>query len=202
MMHLVYTPYIIPMLVAAVVSAALSAYVWQRRSTAPGATALALLMLALTVWLVTEALCIVNTELSTRLISAKVEYLGIVSVPVLWLVFALQYTGRQGWLTRRRLALIAICPAITLLLVWTNEAHGLIWAEYSLYQHGSVMISVKTYGAWFWIQVAYSYSLLFAGVVLVIRSAISSFWLYRRQASIILIGMLVPTVSNALYIFH
>ena len=148
-MHLGYTPYIIPMLVAAVISAALAAYVWRRRSTAPGATALALLMLALTGWLLAEVLCLVNNDLSARLIWAKVEYIGIVSVPVLLLAFVLQYTGQQKWLTCRHLALLAICPIITLLLTWTNEAHSLIWTNFSIHQSGSVMLSEKTYGVWF-----------------------------------------------------
>ncbi len=201
-MHLSYTPYIIPMLVAAVISVALAAYVWRRRSAAPGAMALVLLMLALTEWLLLEAVCLVNNDLSARLIWAKVEYIGIVSVPVLWLVFVLQYTGKQRWLTRRNLALLAICPIITLLLVWTNEAHRLIWAEYSLHQHGSVMISEKTYGVWFWVHTAYSYSLVLTGAILVLRWAISSFRLYRHQAVVMLIGALVPLVGNMPYILH
>jgi len=201
-MHLSYTPYIIPMLVAAVVSAALSAYVWRRRNAAPGATALALLMLALTEWLLAEVLCLVSSDLSSRLIWAKVEYIGIVSVPVLWLAFALQYIGRQGWLTRRNLVLLAICPIITLLLTWTNEAHGLIWAEFSLYQHGSAMLSAKTYGVWFWIQMVYSYALVLTGAILVVQWAILSFQLYRRQAVVMLIGALVPLAGNMPYVLH
>ncbi len=201
-MHLGYTPYIISMLVAAVISAVLAAYMWQRRSGTPGATALVLLMLALTVWLLAEVLCLVNNDLSTRLIWAKIEYTSIVSVPVIWLAFVLQYTGRQSWLTHRKLALLAICPIITLLLVWTNETHGLIWAEFHLYQHGSVMISEKSYGVWFWVQTTYSYLLMFSGASLIVRWAISSFRLYRRQAVVMLIGALVPLGGNLPYILH
>jgi PAS domain-containing protein len=52
-----------------------------------------------------------------------VEYLGIAIVPTAWLALALQYTGREKWLTRRNLALLAIEPFVTLLLAWTNELH-------------------------------------------------------------------------------
>ena len=201
-MHLGYTPYIILMLVAAVISAALAAYVWQRRSGAPGATALGLLMISLTVWLLAEVLCLVTNDLFTRLIWAKIEYIGIVSAPVIWLVFILQYTGRQKWLTHRKLVLLIICPIITLLLVWTNEMHGLIWEEFSLYQRGSVMVSEKTYGVWFWIQAAYSYVLVFSGAGLIVRWAISSYRLYRRQVTVMLIGALVPLVGNLPYILN
>jgi PAS domain-containing protein len=54
---------------------------------------------------------------------SPVEYLGIAIVPTAWLALALQYTGREKWLTRRNLALLAIEPFVTLLLAWTNELH-------------------------------------------------------------------------------
>ncbi len=57
------------------------------------------------------------------------QYLGIVCVPPLWLSLTVQYTGREHWLSRRNLALLAIIPLLTLALVWTNEMHGLIWKQ-------------------------------------------------------------------------
>lgn len=34
-----------------------------------------------------------------KILAGKLEYIGIVSVPVLWFIFALEYTGRTDWLT-------------------------------------------------------------------------------------------------------
>jgi hypothetical protein len=52
--------------------------------------------------------------------------LGIATVPFAWLVFALRYADWDRVFTRRNLVLLAAVPLATLLLVATNEAHGLI----------------------------------------------------------------------------
>ena len=57
---------------------------------------------------------------------ARVQYPGIVAVPLMWLGLVIQYMGQEKWLTRRNLTLLAIIPLVTLLLAWTNDAHGLI----------------------------------------------------------------------------
>ena len=159
-------------------------------------------MLAVAEWTLAYILWLMGVDLTAKLIWAKVEYVGIVSVPVAWLAFAVQYTGRQKWLTYRRLILLAVIPVVTLLLTWTNEFHGLVWAQYNLRPEGSMMLWERTYGAWFWVHAAYSYTLLLAGASLLIRAAFSSYHLYRRQAIVILIAVLVPTVGNAVYVFQ
>ncbi len=198
---MIYSLIVASMIVAAVISAALSVYCWRRRHAAEGAVSFALLMLAITEWLLADIKCLLSTTLAAKLLWAKIEYIGIVSIPVIWLVFALQHTHQQKWLTRRQLALLAIIPALTLLLVWTNEAHGLIWTKYSLYQVGSIVLSKKAYGAWFWgPHVVYSYLLMILGAGLLIPSAISSIQLYRRRAIAIAIALVVPAVGNMIYI--
>src|SRR3712207_1200044 len=117
------TPYTYLLLVAAAISAALLVYSWRRRSTT-GAQPLALLMAGVCVWAAGYALELSGADLSTKIFWAKVEYIGIASVPVAWLAFALQYTGREGRLTGRNLALLSALPLVTLLLAWTrSEEH-------------------------------------------------------------------------------
>src|SRR5262245_8875400 len=118
-----YTPYALPPVMAAAVCAVLAFHAWRRRP-APGPTVLTIMMLAVTVWALGYAFELGSTDLSTALFWAKIEYLGIVAGPVAALLLALEYTGRERWLARRNLALLAVIPLITLLLVWTNELHG------------------------------------------------------------------------------
>ena len=69
----------------------------------------------------------------------------------------------------KRLVWLAVIPAITLVLAWTNEYHGLIWAKYIPYQASGLTLSDKIYGAWFWVYWGYSYLILLAATVLTIR---------------------------------
>jgi PAS domain S-box-containing protein len=195
------TPAIIPCALAIVASSGLSVYVWRNRRIA-GSIGLFFLFVAVTIWLLAEIFELGLNNPDSKMLSIKAEYLGIVSVPMAWLMFALQYTGRGSWITPRRLVVSWIIPVTTLALVWTNELHGLIWADFDIIQEGWVTVWERTYGPWFWIHTSYSYGLLAAGAALLFRSARTSFPLYRRQALVIGMAVLVPLVWNVIYILR
>ncbi|MFL7791203.1 MAG: histidine kinase N-terminal 7TM domain-containing protein, partial [Anaerolineae bacterium] len=195
-----FVPYAIPLVITAAISAGLALYS-RRRYLAAGTGWFALLMLAVSVWSLSYALELSGDDLSDKLFWSKVEYFGIVTIPTLWLAFALQYTGREKWLTRRNGFLLAIEPIVTLLLVWSNEFHRLIWQSTELGSSGSFAMRTS-YGPFFWVHAAYSYMLLALGTWLLALAFIKSSRLYRRQVVILLVGLLAPWVGNALYIFH
>lgn len=198
-MHWQYTPYVLPLVIAAAMSATLALTAWQRRP-ASGATPSALLMLALAEWQLGYALELGSADLPSELFWAKAQYLGMVMVPVLWLAFVLQYTGREKWLTRHNLVLLTIEPLVTLLLVWTNEVHGLIYSNIEVYTNGSFSKLDETFGTWAWVDVAYSYMLLMLGTLLLIQALIRSPRLYRRQVGALLIGAFAPWAAEVLSI--
>lgn len=194
-----YTPYILPMLVAALVSMVLAVYAWRRRGV-PGVTAFVILSTSLSLWSLGYGLEIAGTDLTTKIFWGKVQYIGIVTVILAWFVFSLQYSNHNEWLTRRKLALLLIVPLITLSLTWTNEAHGLIWKSYKLSENGPFLALDVTHGFWFWVHSVYSYSLLLAGSVLLIKMLLDLPHRYRQQASLILLAIGMPWLGNGFYL--
>src|SRR5262249_31570656 len=138
--------------------------------------------------------------LPTKLFWANVEYFGMVTAPVAWLAFVLQYVDRGEWLTRRRWMLLGIIPLATVLLVWTNPAHGLMRHNATLGTVGSFSVITKTYGPWFWVHIAYSYLVIALGVWMLLRSFFKSGPLYRQQVFVLLISALMPWLGNALFV--
>ncbi len=199
-MYWQYAAYVLPVLLAAVVSAALAFYVWRYR-TQPGALALLLQMLALAVWSLGYTLELASTYLVAKVLWAKLEYIGIVIVPLAWLVFVVQYTGRGRWLTRWSAGAALIVPLITLALVFTNEDHHLIWQSISQQSIGPLTVLVFSYGAGFWVYAVYAYTALALGTVLIVSAFIRSPDVYRKQILAWLAAMLAPWVGNALYLF-
>ncbi len=199
-MYWQFTPYVIPLLIAAVISLTLALYAWQRRWAAPAAASFAMLMLAVAEWSVGYALELGGAHLPAITFWAKVEYLGIATSPLAWLVFALQFANQDKWLTRRNLGLLAVVPIITLLLVWTNEAHGLVWSRVDLDTSGPFPAMAPQHGLWFWVHSAFSYTCLLLGTILLIRMVISFPDLYRWQAGLMLLAVLAPWISNGLYL--
>jgi len=199
-MHWQYTPYILPLMITAAISAGTALVVWRRRQM-PGALPLLLMMLAIFDWSLGNVLELASTDLSTKLFWVNIEYLGIVTIPVMWLALVLEYTKREKWLTYHNFALLAIVPFITLLLIWTNELHGLMRYNIKLDTSGPFSVVTKTYGLWFWIMVTYSYALYFLGTFILIQAFFRPPRPYRKQIITLLIGALIPFAGNILYIF-
>src|SRR6266516_6758555 len=192
----------IPMIASAVVSTALAYFAWHRRP-APGATAFCLLMLAVSEWALAYALELVSPDLPSTLLWDNIGWLGSLSAPTLWLVFALQYTGRERWLSRPIVARLFVEPLVTLLLVWTNQFHGLVENNISLDYNAPFSALIVGYGAWYWLNIAYSYLLLLVGTFLIcglIQTLFRSARLYRWQAGALLIAVITPWLGNALTI--
>jgi PAS domain S-box-containing protein len=194
-----YTPYILPLLAAALTSAWVAVYAWNRRSNT-GAFALTLLAGAVTEWSIGYALEIAGADLSTKVLWGKIQYLGIVLVPLMWLGFAFHHANQAKWLTSPTLVLLAIIPTITFMLVITTERHGLVWSKTGISETGSFSALDVSYGLWFWVHTAYSYILLMIGTVIVIRSIGRMNGIYRGQAAVLLIAVMTPWIGNALYL--
>ncbi len=193
------SPYALALVLTAVAAGIVVLLAWRRRP-APGAWPTVFLMLGVAEWSLAYALELGSANLGAQVLWAKVQYLGIVSVPVMWLILAVEYTGLGKWLTRRNLILLAIVPVVTLLLAWTNGLHGLIWTQVSQTTVDSYLVLDLAYGAFFWVHLAFAYLMLLAGTIRFLQVLVRSPQLYRGQAGAVLVGVLTPWVGNALYV--
>ncbi len=200
-MALSSVPVTAPFLILAALLALLTSYAWRQRRV-PGAVALGGLALATSLWLLTAALERNAMTLDEKLLWLRVQYLGIVLVPPAWLVFCVQYGARSGWFTRRRLGLLLIEPVLTLLLVWSNAFHGLVWSRVDLANLGGRAVLELRYGPWFWVHATWFYLSLLLGSLLLLRLVLLARGRYRRQAWVLLLSALAPWVGNTLFAFR
>jgi PAS domain S-box-containing protein len=196
-----YTPYMLPLLLNFIIVMILAFRSWQHRAT-PGAASFALLMLGVAEWSLGYLFELGGLDLATKIFWGKVQYVAIAFIPIAWLAFVLQFTDRKQWLTQRNLILLTILPLITLLLIWTTERHGLMWRQTSLNHDGPFPTLEVSYGPWFWLHTAYSYTLLLLGTFFLVNMWLRSARLYRLQSGAVLVGALAPLVGNGLYVFR
>ncbi|NPV81005.1 MAG: diguanylate cyclase [Firmicutes bacterium] len=187
------------LIITAVTSSTIAAMAWRRRDV-PGAKSLILVMLAVIGWALGNVLELGYTDLKTKVFWANIEYIGIVAVPLAWFAFAIQYAGQEKWLSRRNIALLLVIPALTLIFVWTDGRYGLMRHDFRLDTNGPFSVVAKSYGPWFWVHTAYSHILTLLGTVILMQAFFRLPRLYREQASVLLVGALVPWVGNVLYI--
>ena len=125
-------------------------------------------------------------------------YFGVVCVPTSFLIFTLQFTHNDGWLTRRKLVFLAIEPALTFVIVWTNDLHHFFHSRFQLNTSGDFTLLVRDRGPWFWVNVIYSYALILAAVWMLGRAYWQAEKPYRSQHLMILLASLFPWAASIL----
>ena len=197
-MHFQYTPYFGVLMITAVISAIVAFIAWQRR-TSPGGAPLALLMLAVTEWALVGAFEAAAVEQSAKIVWSKLDYVGSNGTAVFFLIFAVDFTRRHEWLTRRNVALLCIFPILNVVMAATNEWHGLIWTGFSPGPSGSNLL-IYHHGLWFWIHTASIYAYTLMATLLLARSALGTSVLHRRQGVGILLAAVPPWIGSVVYI--
>ena len=198
-MSFAYTPYILPLIAAAVVSVFIAVHAWARRST-PGAFELFLMGISMVVWTVCYALEVAAVNVETKYFWGMIEYFGIVLAPYAWMLFSISYSGRTALLNRRFILVTAVVPFVTLLMVFTNRWHGWVWRDYRMELIDGALFPNISYGVWFWINAAYTYLIILFGVWLLAQALRKKRGLYRGQIAALLVGIFAPWAGNALYL--
>ncbi len=197
-MSFTLTPYAIFCAISACIAAFVVILAWQRRS-APAGTALVLLMTAVAVWSMGAAFEYAALGIPAKVFFSKILYIGVLSTPVFFFLFALQYSHLNKWVTKRNIFLLFVIPFITCIMTLTNELHGLIWSGFILIS-GDQNYLIYEYGFWYWIGVnGYSYILMFVGMTILIWGATRLPSHSRSQATLVIIATLLPLVVSVLY---
>jgi PAS domain S-box-containing protein len=193
------TPEFVPLMVSAALCAGLGVFAWAHRRV-PAAVGFVVLMASCAWWSFFYGLYRGATTLQAKLFLAEATQAGAIVVPLAWMIFTLQYTRHERWLTPGRIALVSAIPLLTLVMALTNPLHFQFWARFTLVpRRGYIQIDSRE--AWgFWLHVGYSWALLSACVALLSLRALRSVRIYRRQAVAIGVAALVPWVGNVLHV--
>ena len=179
-----------------------SAVIARTRRGVPGGAAFSWMMMAVALWSLASAMHTVVSERDARIVIAKLQYLGVAPIGVLWLLFTSAYS-RAAWpISSDRLLRVAVwaVPLLTFVLVLTNEQHQLHWAAIEEVQTSLGSRLVYRPGPWYWVHVTYSYFLVLIGTLLLVRGLRRFPPPYRRQTALVIAGAIVPWVGNFLYL--
>jgi PAS domain S-box-containing protein len=193
------TPYTTPLLVTVAIGVVLAFYIWQRHRETAARTAV-IVLLAGTGWILLNVFELGSTNLETKIFWSKLMFPAGIILSMGWFIFMLQYTGRDKWLTYRSIVVLNIESVFTLLLVFTNEDHGLIWSSVSLVSKESYVSSQYIHGPWYWVHTIYLYFVVLAGTILLIQMLIRSQRFYRWQVIALLLVVFFPALQHVLYL--
>ena len=198
-----YTLFVLLAPFACALTLAIAIYSWRYRST-PTALPLGFTTAAVAAYVFFNTLELVNPYPSGTLFFAQICYVCIGVLTISWMAFSLVFSNHEAWVKSVLFRLLVVIPALTIIMVFTNSYHHLIWKEYTFIpvSHGFLYMHVITYGALFWVFWIQAYLLIILSAVLTIWTCISQRNRYRERALLITFAMLLPLSVNLTYILH
>lgn len=175
--------------------AALSA---SRNVAIPGRRSFILMQSAIALWSATAGIELLSSSMTSYLWISRVQYIGIVSLPVFWFRFAGTYAHRLNP-RNRSLDVLWLVPFVTVIAAFTNDSHHLLWTDIVMPAPGDVL---PTYvrGPIFWLNWIHAYVLIAVGTVWLALTLRHYSARYRIQLWLLILGVLAPWVGNLLYI--
>lgn len=184
-------------LIAAAALALAAAYGALQHRREPATVLVVRLLVLAAAWAVLYAFEIAATSASAMVWWARFEYFAIVSIPVVWFLFALTYSGETRRVAPRSVGLLSIIPVATMVMVFTNGYHGLIWDEVNVVETAGLSLFDAVYGPWFVIHSVYSYGLMLIGSAVLLVGTFRSRGPFRNQTYLVVFAAAAPLVANA-----
>jgi PAS domain S-box-containing protein len=152
----------------------LAAYAWRRRSV-QGASAYSGMALSQSLLALCEMLSMLSPSPEGARFWFQARYTCATAMSILWLVFALDYSGRKKMLSWRFLAAGLAIPVFTQVLLWVPGLKGLwMQREAAFSREGAFWIAdvgSRIPGVGFVAHVFYSITLTFCGIAFLLAAA-------------------------------
>ena len=158
----------------------------------PGSFALGLLLLSMSAWSGFYAFHWLPIPAGLKLLMPNATYLGVVAVPTCFLIFALSFTNHGEWSTRRFLLALSIEPVVTLLFVWTNNHHHLVFKSVHLLSQDQTSVLGLIHGPWYSVNLIYSYLVILTGFGVLWYGMLRSSPLLKNQYRMVLLAASIP----------
>jgi len=198
-MSLYYWIYMSALIQTTITALALAVFSWSRRKSVPGALHFSLLMCAIALWAAAASVEASSTDIHTKILWSKLEYIGSTPAPVFLLLFSLHYAGEEKRLSRIKTLMLWAVPATILISVFTNDSHLLFWSGFTPADSLDPILCYR-HGPLFLLAYALISILLFLSIAVLIRAARRQSGLHRDQTRIIIIGAFLPFISTSLYV--
>jgi len=189
---------LLPLVIGPAILLPLALYAFRHRRVR-GAGWYCALLLAIALWSAAYAWELTVADPAQKLLALKIKYLGVVMMPVAWIGFVLDFVARERAMVRRVAGRLAVVAVVILATAWTNEWHELFWGRMTLDPVGT-LYTFTGRGRGFWLNIAYTYCVLFAGLAILAIQAIQSPYLYRKRTVILVLATIVPWLGNLVFV--
>lgn len=169
---------------------------------ANGATAFVGALLSSSLWCFASAMQNSFPGLNQKILWSQIGFPAYTFGPLFWFIMTLEITDHRQWLNHKKLVFLCIIPIVTVILVFTNSLHGLIWMNIHIKTVQNLAVLSEEHGLWFYVHAAYSDGLNVISVILAVR-----FWhrkapLYGNHYASLSFSMLFVILINLAFVLR
>jgi signal transduction histidine kinase len=191
----------IPLVFSIFLSFGLIVYLFKYRKS-PVIKALLLILSGALIWSLAHFLEHGCNNFNSKIFWVNIGYIGITIVPVGWLILSFLYWGKSHTVTRNRILVLLIVPALTIIFNATNRFHGLMRYDVSINYDGPFSIITRTPGVWFWVNVFYCNVLMLAGSTILFKRLFTPPKIQNRQLLLVIFAIIIPWIGTLTFIFN
>ena len=170
-----------------------------RRKNKPGAVPLSLMLLAMGLWSLGASLEFMAVSLEAKDFWVKWAWTGVVFVGPFLLLAALYQTAHEKILKSAWLPLLWVMPVVTVVIIFTNSWHHLMWRSLNWAAANSNAV-VYDFGGWFWVHILFTNGIIITAAILFTHTLLRRRGVYRWQSLGALLALSFPWIANFLYL--
>lgn len=171
---------------------------WRHRDY-PGVRSLILLMVLAIIYSLAYICELLTDSFNIKVFWGKMSYLGGAFLPLVFAIFAVNFSQSRLKLTRKKLIWLSVIPILTIIFSFTNEYHHLFWTEVTYYKDTTLVeyhhgIAFTVYYVFTQMAIVFGLGNLFFALVRFPRA-------YMTHVIFIIISALLPVLANLMYVF-
>lgn len=157
-------------------------------------------MVSAWIWVLAFTLETASVSFELKMLFIKVEFIGITLLPVAWLVLIRSFTGQP--VSPTKIAYLLLIPILTNIILWSNSYHNwFMGSPYLTTINTPFPVVVLDYQFWFFgIHAPYGYALILYSIIRLINAIPKLDHFYRYQARLLLLAILLPVITDILYV--
>lgn len=193
------TTYITLICTSGVLNIYLGAYVFAKRHQYKNIANFFMVYIAsITIYCFAAAFGLTAETLGQMKMWTTIQYIGMPASAPLGLMFIMKYLGVK--LTKRRIAAMLAIPAISFILVATNDLHHLHYKVFEIMPSLGPPFIYQEIGYWYIIHGIYTFGCMLAAFLLVIFRWNETAKAYREQLIALLLGQFIPMATAFIYL--
>lgn len=195
----VFFPYVIVLATSFLLALFVSIYAYRYRENI-GVKEFIFAMCAGAWWILCQCLELMAMDFTVKYIFSSILYIGAGLAAFAYLSLAFRFTGKGHLLSKKNIIIVFIIYTFFFICIFTDIKFGLMRTNFGMDTSTIPYVITKDYSTIYPLYTLYVQSMTFISLVVLLKAVVKGDKLYRRQAVILLAGLLIIVSFNIAYV--